>query len=133
MIRLPPRSTRTYTPFPYTTLFRSHDQQAGASEIEGDRQRRDQIFGHQADAGPVRRPDHGDPREHVIAIDFGVLAWPDARNEAAVTLQILRRLLGVDDHRGVEEGDEDDARAIAPPIEHRAVLELLVERVDKHT
>src|SRR3546814_1017580 len=23
MIRLPPRSTRTYTPFPYTTLFRS--------------------------------------------------------------------------------------------------------------
>src|SRR3546814_12216579 len=24
MIRLPPRSTRTYTLFPYTTLFRSH-------------------------------------------------------------------------------------------------------------
>src|SRR3546814_16810591 len=24
MIRLPPRSTRTDTPFPYTTLFRSH-------------------------------------------------------------------------------------------------------------
>src|SRR3546814_1532845 len=23
MIRLPPRATRTYTPFPYTTLFRS--------------------------------------------------------------------------------------------------------------
>src|SRR3546814_17630706 len=26
MIRLPPRSTRTYTLFPYTTLFRSHLQ-----------------------------------------------------------------------------------------------------------
>src|SRR3546814_14499675 len=25
MVRLPPRSTRTDTPFPYTTLFRSHD------------------------------------------------------------------------------------------------------------
>src|SRR3546814_13273347 len=25
MIRLPPRSTRTYTLLPYTTLFRSHD------------------------------------------------------------------------------------------------------------
>src|SRR3546814_14836223 len=25
MIRRPPRSTRTYTLFPYTTLFRSHD------------------------------------------------------------------------------------------------------------
>src|SRR3546814_20820379 len=27
MIRRPPRSTRTYTLFPYTTLFRSHDSQ----------------------------------------------------------------------------------------------------------
>src|SRR3546814_11328086 len=27
MIRRPPRSTRTYTLFPYTTLFRSHCQQ----------------------------------------------------------------------------------------------------------
>src|SRR3546814_11560193 len=26
MIRRPPRSTRTYTPFPYTTLFRSREQ-----------------------------------------------------------------------------------------------------------
>src|SRR3546814_2930866 len=29
MIRRPPRSTRTDTLFPYTTLFRSLDQQAG--------------------------------------------------------------------------------------------------------
>src|SRR3546814_16793065 len=28
IIRPPPRSTRTYTPFPYTTLFRSQDQEA---------------------------------------------------------------------------------------------------------
>src|SRR3546814_16377167 len=29
MIRRPPRSTRTDTPFPYTTLFRSGDEDAG--------------------------------------------------------------------------------------------------------
>src|SRR3546814_16574768 len=29
MIRRPPRSTRTDTLFPYTTLFRSHDNPAG--------------------------------------------------------------------------------------------------------
>src|SRR3546814_5461048 len=29
MIRRPPRSTRTDTLFPYTTLFRSHDERAG--------------------------------------------------------------------------------------------------------
>src|SRR3546814_5150479 len=33
MLRLPPRSTRTYTLFPYTTLFRSADP--GARECPG--------------------------------------------------------------------------------------------------
>src|SRR3546814_20007816 len=31
MIRRPPRSTRTYTLFPYTTLFRSNDYKLGSS------------------------------------------------------------------------------------------------------
>src|SRR3546814_1563757 len=30
MIRRPPRSTRTYTLFPYTTLFRSHGRRHGS-------------------------------------------------------------------------------------------------------
>src|SRR3546814_4490664 len=38
MIRRPPRSTRTDTLFPYTTLFRSHE-----GEAEGEQQ-----FGHMA-------------------------------------------------------------------------------------
>src|SRR3546814_8736515 len=72
MIRRPPRSTRTDTLFPYTTLFRSD---AGEDEIE--------IF---------RR----------------ALARPDARNESAVLLQIVGRLLGIEDHRRIEEAEEDD-------------------------
>src|SRR3546814_3914642 len=46
MIRLPPRSTRTETPFPFTTLFRSHPQHpplaievVGIGGPEGDRER----------------------------------------------------------------------------------------------
>src|SRR3546814_2820866 len=43
MIRRPPRSTRTDTLFPYTTLFRSHAQMAagheGSSRIVGPRAR----------------------------------------------------------------------------------------------
>src|SRR3546814_13915953 len=35
MIRRPPRSTRTDTLFPYTTLFRSPEAQARAPEEEG--------------------------------------------------------------------------------------------------
>src|SRR3546814_11984925 len=34
MIRRPPRSTRTDTLFPYTTLFRSTATQNGASDVE---------------------------------------------------------------------------------------------------
>src|SRR3546814_16864473 len=33
MIRRPPRSTRTYTLFPYTTLFRSRESKAGARAV----------------------------------------------------------------------------------------------------
>src|SRR3546814_16352770 len=39
MIRRPPRSTRTDTLFPYTTLFRSHDRRAEGQEGPG----RDQL------------------------------------------------------------------------------------------
>src|SRR3546814_14401515 len=35
MIRRPPRSTRTDTLFPYTTLFRSRDEQAAGEAREG--------------------------------------------------------------------------------------------------
>src|SRR3546814_8056614 len=35
MIRRPPRSTRTDTLFPYTTLFRSEIRQAGADQASG--------------------------------------------------------------------------------------------------
>src|SRR3546814_3030561 len=48
MIRRPPRSTRTDTLFPYTTLFRSIDQRADASAFAPDR------FGWHRQAG--RRP-----------------------------------------------------------------------------
>src|SRR3546814_5947376 len=36
MIRRPPRSTRTYTLFPYTTLFRSIISKMAVSSIAGD-------------------------------------------------------------------------------------------------
>src|SRR3546814_6707573 len=35
MIRRPPRSTRTDTLFPYTTLFRSREEQVAVDEEEG--------------------------------------------------------------------------------------------------
>src|SRR3546814_1200921 len=39
MVRLPPRSTRTDTPFPYTTLFRSDEGGAEVGSAKGDHRR----------------------------------------------------------------------------------------------
>src|SRR3546814_3760643 len=50
MIRRPPRSTRTDTLFPYTTLFRSGDRRGGAGTAEG---------AHYVRVGRVHRPDVG--------------------------------------------------------------------------
>src|SRR3546814_9488255 len=71
MIRRPPRSTRTYTPFPYTTLFRSCARQERGARAAGlcDRRRRLVVLraavrGACDDRG--RRGGAGDP-DHALA------------------------------------------------------------------
>src|SRR3546814_11781570 len=71
MIRRPPRSTRTDTLFPYTTLFRSPRRAADRARGEPRRDRRlyeaqhhrepellDRADGRRAEAAPRRRQDH---------------------------------------------------------------------------
>src|SRR3546814_19948145 len=55
IIRRPPRSTRTYTPFPYTTLFRSAPVSDQARRATGDdHANRDQFPGLAGDVGGGR-------------------------------------------------------------------------------
>src|SRR3546814_9751232 len=67
MIRRPPRSTRTYTLFPYTTLFRSLPAPGAGLQGQGDRSRqRGDRHGQRGQAGfrvrlGRRRPE---PRRH---------------------------------------------------------------------
>src|SRR3546814_7493756 len=74
MIRRPPRSTRTDTLFPYTTLFRSHRLDLPrvwvVDPIDGTR---DYLRGRPGWAVSVALVEHGEAR-------FGILAAP-ARNE----------------------------------------------------
>src|SRR3546814_4888208 len=58
MIRRPPRSTRTDTLFPYTTLFRSERAVLSAATGAGGRSRGDAAAGRAAPGGAVRgQPD----------------------------------------------------------------------------
>src|SRR3546814_17198879 len=98
MIRRPPRSTRTDTLFPSTTLFRSR--------------LRDEIFGDQTDRHQIGRTEHGDARQHEIEIGGGVLARADARNETILLLEIVGGFFGIEDDRDVEEAEEEDERGV---------------------
>src|SRR3546814_10719858 len=83
MIRRPPRSTRTDTLFPYTTLFRSVlREQSLADELEEDvvvalegdpdvhvrAQRRDAVVGHEA----LRSEEHTSELQSLMRISYAV-------------------------------------------------------------
>src|SRR3546814_1084283 len=84
MIRRPPRSTRTYTLFPYTTLFRSLEEEGVAA-----RDRRAE-HPHRDHRGEVERRDPGDHADrlaHRIDVDprpgaLGIFALQGVRDAA---------------------------------------------------
>src|SRR3546814_18701894 len=91
MILRPPRSTRTDTLFPYTTLFRSRDDDDRAITA------RDHLRSHHRDQPVVC--------EHVVVEDFAKLIVADPRHRA-----VLRVGRGVAD----EHVDPIDNLARAP-------------------
>src|SRR3546814_7760398 len=91
MIQLPPRSTRTDTLFPYTTLFRSparravlqrlaHGEDRAAGGLHRAGRVRDQARPHEGGEGRLLRRGAGDLRhglhDRARAPPAGVPAWP---------------------------------------------------------
>ncbi|CAD5267188.1 conserved hypothetical protein [Bosea sp. EC-HK365B] len=92
---------------------RHHDQQRGAAEQDdrnlgiGDHELRDQ-----ADDSQIGGAEHGDAGQHPVDMLGGALARADAGHEAAMLLEIVRRLDRIEHDRGVEEAEEDNQRRI---------------------
>src|SRR3546814_1882138 len=92
MIRRPPRSTRTDTLFPYTTLFRSHDARQPDENLCGERELTaealEQVLEHRHDEHEHR--DHREDRheEHDHRVGHGRL---DRSEEHTSELQSLMR------------------------------------------
>src|SRR3546814_20723694 len=61
MIRRPPRSTRTDTLFPYTTLFRSKFLRHRNGDVQRDAAGRESVLLQGADGAEVGRAQEGDP------------------------------------------------------------------------
>src|SRR3546814_5135886 len=87
MIRRPPRSTRTDTLFPYTTLFRSHER--AAPEI-CDARRRARLPA--ASGGGVRRRHMGRPRLRPQRCRGGIPDEAGRSEEHTSELQSLMRI-----------------------------------------
>ena len=56
----------------------------------------------------VDRAGKGNSVQHVAQVVRGRLTWPDTRDEATELLHLVRALFGVERHRHVEVGEEDD-------------------------
>src|SRR3546814_11509620 len=116
MIRRPPRSTRTDTLFPYTTLFRSDDRRRSeepqtslalpANEIEGDRREK----------AEQRQPERGARNG---ADDRGEQG--DRQDSRPGDRRLSRRRAGVD------EGDAEDRR----DREHHAFVVAIGKEADQ--
>src|SRR3546814_7468155 len=79
MIRLPPRSTRTDTLFPYTTLFRSADEgdRSSALHVVGQRIRR-----HRDDHAHLRTGNRSRHRPGAGAEQAPMNTWPERHRRA---------------------------------------------------
>src|SRR3546814_5207919 len=89
MIRRPPRSTRTDTLFPYTTLFRSHlveahAGRAGAQHADDDLDRaRDRADLDEADAEQpeIRSEEHTSELQSLMRISYAVFCLKKKKSE----------------------------------------------------
>src|SRR3546814_6047885 len=88
MIRLPPRSTRTDTLFPYTTLFRSYGNQSARAlrAVAGD-------GGGAAQGGRGRSEEHTSELQSLMRISYAVFCLKKKKNNRRVrsALQIDTR------------------------------------------
>src|SRR3546814_4105595 len=96
MIRRPPRSTRTDTLFPYTTLFRSDgaggacDRPAGAGQGQADRRPRRGYPARRRDsrrvAARLRSEEHTSELQSLMRISYAVFCLKKNKPQAKATL-----------------------------------------------
>src|SRR3546814_4307848 len=135
MIRLPPRSTRTDTLFPYTTLFRSQRASPGArrgggSSPPGRRSR----WGSACPSSSARRSRRGRPRRA-----SGTGTWRDLLLGSGGTRRWCRSLQtfgrGVSGHAadGRDVGEDLAGDDLDQPRRHGIADDAMRERSEEHT
>src|SRR3546814_15323295 len=83
MIRRPPRSTRTDTLFPYTTLFRSVEHRFDALASQGTQQRN---TGRQAQDTGGRSEEHTSELQSLMRISYAVFCLKKKKIKKSITI-----------------------------------------------
>src|ERR1019366_4050676 len=86
---------------------------------------RDHNVRNQAKDRQINTAHHRNLGENVVHVIGRIAAGADARNEAAILAHVIRRLIGVENNRNVEETEEDDAGHEQAVVERFAVLDAL--------
>ena len=101
------------------------DQQRRTAEIERHAILADQNFRDDADQAKIGGTKNRQPCQHAVKIVRRILAGANARNKAAILLQIIRRLCRIEDNGRVEKREKHNHRHIqdhvgGPPMgQHR--------------
>src|SRR3546814_15961638 len=111
MIRRPPRSTRTVTLFPYTTLFRSEEQDVHADEEDPEMQLAQELAVHPArhlrepviEAGEER--EDRAQRQHIVEVRDDIIGVVQVRIDAAVGVSVAGHAADVEPEAKVERPD----------------------------
>src|SRR3546814_9605186 len=90
IIRLPPTSTRTYTLFPYTTLFRSMSFVSSGESCDIFQARLNTRAAWSRDRAPDRSEEHTSELQSLMRISYAVFCLKKKRR--IVLMQLLYRL-----------------------------------------
>ena len=94
-----------------------NDQQRRSAEVERHRKAGIQELGHQAHERDVDGPCQRQPHQDLVDVARGLVARPDPRHERTALLQVVGRLLAVEDQRRIEEAEEHDQRGVQEHVQ----------------
>ena len=111
------------------------DQQAGAAEERGHDPRDAELLshdrGHHGDHGQEHRAGQRDARHRLVQKLRRRPAGPDARNIAAVLLQVVRDLDRIELRRHPEIREEEDHQRVQNVVRRRAVIKVRGQLLEK--
>ncbi len=104
----------------------NHDQQRGSSELEGNIESLSDYRRDYTDRSEVNATAEGKPVEHAFNVVRGLASWANARDIAALLLDVVCDVIWFERQRSIEEREEDNHGDKDAVVDPRAAVERLL-------